>query len=116
MDETGCFWSALPDKGFGMKRKQCKGGKKCKQRMTVALFVNAAGRKETPVVIWKLENPRCFKDIDKSKLPVSYLSQQNSWMTGEIVDAVLMKLNLQLHECKATVYLTDDEQCWVSPS
>ena len=38
MDETGCFWKALPDKGFGMKGKQCKGGKKSKQRVTVAFL------------------------------------------------------------------------------
>ena len=28
LDETGCFWKALPDRGFGQKGKQCKGGKK----------------------------------------------------------------------------------------
>ena len=59
MDETGCFWKALPDKGLGEKWKLCKGGKKCKQRVTVAFFVNVAGGKECikPVVIWKSENP-----------------------------------------------------------
>ena len=45
--ETGCFLRGLPDKGFSMKGKQCKGGEKCKQRMMVALFVNAASEKET---------------------------------------------------------------------
>lgn len=38
MDETGLFWRALPDKGFGQKKMQ--------QRLTVALFVNANGKKE----------------------------------------------------------------------
>ena len=28
MDETGLFWRALPDKGFGQISKQCKGGGK----------------------------------------------------------------------------------------
>ena len=27
LDETGCFWRSLPDKGFGEKGKQCKDGK-----------------------------------------------------------------------------------------
>ena len=49
IDETGCFWKALPDKGFGQKTKQCKGGKKCKQRVTVAFVVNAAGKTDLPV-------------------------------------------------------------------
>ena len=50
MDESGCF-KALPDKGLVEKGKQAKGGKKLKQRFTVAFFVNAAGEKvEKPVV------------------------------------------------------------------
>ncbi len=48
MDETGVFWQALPDSGFGRIGKECKGGKKGKQRITVALFVSAAGIKEKP--------------------------------------------------------------------
>ena len=51
MDETGIFWKALPDSGFGRKGSQCKGGKKSKQRVTVAFFVSAAG-KEKPIFIW----------------------------------------------------------------
>ena len=49
MDETGLFRQALPDKGFAQRSKQCKGGKKSKQRLTVAFFVNAAGRKKSPL-------------------------------------------------------------------
>ena len=30
LDETGCFWKALPTKGFAQKAQQCKGGKKSK--------------------------------------------------------------------------------------
>lgn len=45
MDETGLFWRALADKGFGLKSKHCKGGKKMKQRLTIAFFVTATGRK-----------------------------------------------------------------------
>jgi len=41
LDETGCFWSAIPEKGFGEKDKGCKGGKKAKQRVTIAFIVNA---------------------------------------------------------------------------
>ena len=67
MDETGCFWRALPDKGLGQKGKTCKGGKKYKQKVTVAFFVNASGGKEgKSIVFWTSENPRCFKNIDKS--------------------------------------------------
>lgn len=37
LDETGVFWRALPEQGFGQKKKECSGGKKAKQRVTVAL-------------------------------------------------------------------------------
>ena len=40
LDETGCFWRALPQKGFGVKGQECKGGKKAKQRVTIAFIVN----------------------------------------------------------------------------
>ena len=63
MDETGLFWKALPDRGFGVKGKQCRGGKKSKQRFTVAFFVTASGKKEKPIVIWKAENPRCSSHV-----------------------------------------------------
>ena len=52
MDESGCFCKALPGKGLVEKDKEVKGGKKCKQRFTIAFFINAAGEKiDEPVVI-----------------------------------------------------------------
>ena len=72
MDETGCFLKALPDRGFGQRGKECKGGKKSKHRLKVAFIVSAAGTKEKPVCTWKSENPCCFKRLDKSVLPVHY--------------------------------------------
>ena len=44
--------------------------KKIKQRITVALFVAASGKKEKPIVIWKSQNPRCLKRFDMSVLTV----------------------------------------------
>ena len=95
LDETACFWRALPDHGFAKKGSQCKGGKRAKQRVTIALIANAEGEKEA-AVIWKSESPRCFKGIDKSKLPVQYFSQPKAWMTGNILDRVLSKFDRQL--------------------
>ena len=67
MDETGVFWKALPDRGFGEKSK---GGKKSKHRIAVA-FASAAGTKEKAVVVWNAETPRCLKRFDKSVLPLT---------------------------------------------
>ena len=95
LDETGCFWRALPNRGLGQKGKECKGGKQSKHRLTVTFIVSAAGKKEKPVCIWKSEKPRCFKRIDKSLLPVDYYHQKKAWMTGDILESVLTKLNHQ---------------------
>lgn len=51
---------------------------KAKQRFMIALIANAAGEKESAIVIWKAEKPRCLKDIDICKLPVTYFSQTNA--------------------------------------
>ena len=62
LDETGCFWRALPDKGFNQRVKARKGGKQSKQRITVTFILNAVGASEAkPIVIWKSDKPRCFK-------------------------------------------------------
>ena len=45
IDESGCFFEALLDRGLVQKGEQAKGGKKSKQRLTVAFFVNGAGGK-----------------------------------------------------------------------
>ena len=56
LDESGVFWQALPDSGFGQKGNSVMGGSKVKKRITVAFFVSAAGKSK-----WKSENLRCLK-------------------------------------------------------
>ena len=57
LDEAArVFWQALPDKFFGEKGKNCKGGKKYEHRVTMALQANVVGSKEDPIVIWKSES------------------------------------------------------------
>ena len=54
MDESGCFFRALPDRCLSEKGRRCKGGKHSKVRMTVAFIVSATGGKVTEsIVIWK---------------------------------------------------------------
>ena len=110
MDETDIFWRALLDHGLGQKSKSCEGGKKSKQRITVAFFVSASGHKEKPVVIWKSEktSPRCLQRFSKLCLPVSYYSQPNAWMTGEILDDILRKLDRRLTTSNRNILLLMD--------
>ena len=108
IDETGLFWKALPDHGFGVKGKECRGGRKSKQQFTVAFFVTASGKKERPVVIWKAENPRCLKRFDKALLPVDYYSQKKAWMDGKILESILTKLNHRLSSSSRSIILLMD--------
>ena len=106
LDESGVFWQALPDKGFGQRVRQCKGGKKSKQRITVAFTDNGAGKSEIkPIVIWKSNNPRCFKGVKKTDLPVKYFSQPKAWMTGDILQKVLSTVNKKLSQRGRSVLL-----------
>lgn len=112
LDETGCFWRALPEHGFGRKQSQCSGGKKSKQRVTVALIANAAGEKEKPIVVWKSQKPRCFKGVNTASLPVQYFSQGKAWMTGEILESILRKLNRRLcTQGRRVALLLDNAGC-----
>ena len=88
--------------------KAVSGGKKCKQRITVALFVTASGKKEKPLLIWKSENPRCLKRFDKSVLPVNIFGQKKVWMTGKIMKSVLTRLNHRLSSSNRSILLLMD--------
>ena len=55
------------------------------------------------------ENPRCFKGMDKTKLPVQYFSQPKGWMAGDILDKILSKWNRKLRStCRSVVLLMDN--------
>lgn len=53
---------------------------------------NMSGTEKLPLlVIGKSANPRCFKN---KKLPVAYMSNKKSWMTGKIFYGLLDLLKL----------------------
>ena len=54
-DETGLFYRALPDRSLVLKKEECKGGKKSKERLTILLCSNWTGtEKLKPLVIGKI--------------------------------------------------------------
>ena len=76
------------------------------------MIANAPGGKEVASVIWKSKNPRCFKGIDVSKLPVKYFCQSNAWMSGKILDELLTKVNRQLSfSSRLVILLMDNAGC-----
>ena len=85
-DETGLYWKLMPNKTLvSAREKEAKGFKKPKERVTLMACANATGSIKLPLVfIHKSKNPRCFKNVDKDKLPVHYYNQKNSWMDSSI--------------------------------
>lgn len=105
-DETGCFYRALPEKTLSDKKKECRGGKKAKERLTVAFFVSATGEKIPAIVIGKAKTLRCFKGLRDKRNPhgLPYYSNKKAWMNTEIMDELIAKLNRQMR--KAFYFLT----------
>jgi hypothetical protein len=84
MDETGLFWKLQPDRSLATR--QTSGGKKSKDRITIALTVNADGsEKLEPWIIGRSKNPRCLKHIkNRQNLRIVYEHNKTKWMTGAI--------------------------------
>ena len=112
LDETGCFWRALPERGFIEKGKRCNGGKKSKLRLTIAFLVNASWEREEPIGVWNSANPRCFRGFDQRVLPVKYYHQPKAGMTGEILDSFLSSFNLKMKsQARSILLLLDNAGC-----
>ena len=109
MDESGCFFKALPAKGVAQKGKKAKVGKKSKQRITVAFFVSADGGK-VGKPIWRSKKPRCFRlaSAPDKLAEVSYFDDSKSWMQVEIMEKVLDTLNHQMRKQGRKVILFFD--------
>ncbi len=116
-DETGCFYRALPDKSLSDKSKQCRGGKKAKERLTICFFVNAAGGREPPMIIGKATNPRCFKGLHDKKNPhgLPYYSNKKAWMNMDVMNDVVAKLNKKMVREKRKIILFMDNVSSHSP-
>lgn len=75
MDETGLFFSMIPDRSLTTK-DFVSGSKKLKSRISVALCANSDGSEKCRVlVIGKSKRPRCFKNA-RVDLYVDYIMKQ----------------------------------------
>ena len=54
--KPGAFGVHFRNIGFGKKGSLCKEGEKAKHRFTITLVANAAGGKESAIVIWKAKS------------------------------------------------------------
>ncbi len=68
-----------------ISNRPVSGIKQLKKYITVLLMCNAIGNKKLlSLFIYKYENPRAFKNINKKTLLVDYYWNQKSWMQVSI--------------------------------
>jgi hypothetical protein len=76
MDETGLFWKLQPDRSLATE--QTSGGKKSKDRITIALCTNGdSSEKLDPWIIGRSKNPCCFKSINRNNLRIVYRNNKS---------------------------------------
>ncbi|KAL8601404.1 hypothetical protein ACOMHN_042408 [Nucella lapillus] len=95
-DETGIYFRALPDSTyvFAEQKRNIRGFKTAKDRITALVCCNLAGDKEKLLVIGKSEKPRCFKNV--TSFPTLYKASRNAWMTSTIWTDWLRNWNRRL--------------------
>ena len=83
-DETALYFRALPDSTYVDKatRKQARGTKVAKDRLTVLICCSMTGDKHRLLVIGLSRKPRCFKNV--RAFPADYNASKNAWMTTKI--------------------------------
>lgn len=106
MDETGLFWKLTPDRTLATQAGS--GGKKSKDRITLAFTVSASGKKEEVWIIGKSKSPRCFKNINRKLLRVEYRYNKTKWMTGVIIEEYLQWLDNKMRSKNRKVLLLLD--------
>ena len=82
-DEGGLQYRSIPQRGYVSNDVIIKAKKPIKSRVTLMFCSTMHGHKFKLVVIGQSKNPRCFKKMNKSLLPVHYYNNKTAWMTRE---------------------------------
>ncbi|NXK16103.1 TIGD4 protein, partial [Arenaria interpres] len=92
IQETGLLYQMLPHSTFAFKGETCSVGKLSEERITVAVGTNMDGSEKLPLlVIGKNKSPCSFKDV--RSLSVDYEANDMAWMTSEVFEQWMHKLD-----------------------
>ncbi|XP_074677520.1 tigger transposable element-derived protein 4 [Strix aluco] len=92
IQETGLLYQMLPHNTFAFKGETCSVGKLSKDKITLVAGANMDGSEKLPLlVIGKKKSPRSFKDV--KSLPVDYEANDMAWMTSEVFEQWMHKLD-----------------------
>jgi hypothetical protein len=107
LDETGLFFKCTPNKTMMFRNEICSGGKLSKERLTILVGANANGTEKLPLmVIGKTMKPRCLKNI--KSLPVEYHANKKAWMTLNLFEMYIRKLDSKFFNQNRKVLLFVD--------
>lgn len=105
-DETGLFYKMMPERTLALSGDPCHGGKHSKERITVLVGSNMSGTEKLPLlVIGKSKNPRCFKGM--KSLPVWYEANKKAWITQELFERYIRRLDrkFELEQRKVLLFV-----------
>ncbi|NXA13388.1 TIGD4 protein, partial [Sapayoa aenigma] len=92
IQETGLLYQMLPHNTFAFKGETCSVGELSKERITIAVGANMDGSEKLPLlVIGKHKSPHSFKDV--KSVPVDYEANDRAWMTPEVFEQWMHKLD-----------------------
>ncbi|GBM93028.1 Jerky -like [Araneus ventricosus] len=85
-DETGLHWGALPTKTLAAENEAVVPGRKqMKDRVKILGYANASDSHRVELtLVGKSKKPSCFKNINKTALPVHYMHQESAWMNSSL--------------------------------
>ncbi|NXT92075.1 TIGD4 protein, partial [Anhinga rufa] len=92
VQDSGLLYQMLPHNAFAFKGETCSVGKLSKERITIVVGANMDGSEKLPLlVIGKTKSPCCFKDLESP--PVDYEANDMAWVTSEVFDQWMHKLD-----------------------
>ncbi|XP_009703165.1 PREDICTED: tigger transposable element-derived protein 4 [Cariama cristata] len=92
IQETGLLYQMLPHNIFAFKGETCSVGKVSKERITVVVGTNMDGSEKLPLLVIGKNKSLCtFKDVQS--LPVDYEANDMAWMTSEVFERWMLKLD-----------------------
>ncbi|GBM04897.1 Jerky -like [Araneus ventricosus] len=88
------YWRTLPMKTLGAENETAAPGrKKMKDRVTFLGSANASlSHRVKLTLMGKSKKPRCFKNINKTALPVHDMHQESAWVNSSLFSE-------WLHDC-----------------
>jgi hypothetical protein len=104
MDETGLNWKATPNRSLATEATA--GGKKSKDRITLAITSNADGsEKHEHWIIGQSKKPRCFKNVNQKLFGATYRNNKTKWMTGVIYEQFLRDFDRKMRGRKVLLLM-----------